>query len=376
MSSPSIAAAHTAASHKAVGPRAGRWLGVAAAALLAACSDGSPAGGDGARALFSPEGNNLWAYELTPPFASQKVNAANETFDGSPGNPDGWDINGQICTFRSGGKHYLITGEDTHQPNPPTYQGGPDNFGCGVLSDGRVVTTDIGNEVSGPANGQLIVWFPPFDRQDVSYCKIDLQVATGQQIYVGPDDSLYLASPRPAAEADATAAGIFRYTGPFPSSADAAGGCGRTDALGSPLADSYRKERLIGAPDHGVSTPSGVVGAPSGHLYVASVITGVINEYDADGRFVRTVLEPPDGERLGETPFSTGTPLGLALGDDGTLYYADIGIVISGAEVGPGPKTGSVRRITFGSDGEPNPPETMAAGLQFPDCLGLWSMRR
>jgi hypothetical protein len=31
---------------------------------------------------------------------SQKVNAANHTFDGTPGDPDAWDINGQICTFR------------------------------------------------------------------------------------------------------------------------------------------------------------------------------------------------------------------------------------------------------------------------------------
>ncbi len=52
----------------------------------------------------------------------------------------------------------------------PTYQqtpDAPDNYGCGVLSDGRIVTTDIGNEAGGAANGQLIIWFPPFDSDEV-----------------------------------------------------------------------------------------------------------------------------------------------------------------------------------------------------------------
>jgi hypothetical protein len=52
--------------------------------------------------------------------------------------------------------------------------------------------------------------------------------------------------------------------------------------------------------------------------YVSSVISGVINEYDANGGFVRTICSPA-GETLGETTFSTGTPLGLGVGPD-TLY--------------------------------------------------------
>lgn len=45
--------------------------------------------------------------------------------------------------------------------------------------------------------------------------------------------------------------------------------------------------------------------------------------------------------------------------------------VINGTNIGPGEQTGSVRRITF-TDGKPNPPGTISAGLQFPDGLGLW----
>jgi len=383
------------------------WLAAAAVALagalLAACGDSSSSGsGSSAQAVFSPEGNNLWAYETTPPFVSQKVSAAHHTFDGSPGDPESWDINGQVCHFTTRGKRYLITGEDTQQPDPPagwgifelsgsavgefavervarlvpTYQpsaDGADNYGCGVLSDGRIVTTDIGNQAGGSANGQLIIWFPPFSGEQVQYCKLDLHIATGQGIYVDKHDNLYLNSPRTAPEPDATAAGVFKYSGPYPTSADARGGCGRVDNLGSPLADAIHKVRVVAGGDHGLATPSGIAGAPNGHFFVASVLSGTINEYDADWQFVQTVLRPPAGDRLGTMPYSTGTPLGLAVGEDGTLYYADIGLVIRRTGPGPGNHTGTVRRITFADDGTPSPPDTLADNLQFPDGLGLWS---
>ena len=377
----------------------GMWVMLAASsAYLTACgSDSSSSTETGPTVLFSPEGNNLWAYDVAPPFTAQKVNSANHTFDGTPGNPTGWDINGEVCHFRRGDTRYLITGEDTHQPNPlpgwaifelsgtqvgefkvkrvgrlvPTYQpspDGPDNYGCGVLSDGRILTTDIGNEASGAANGQLEIWFVPFDSLTVSFCKLDLHLATGQGIYVDTDDTVYLNSPRGAVEPDATAAGVWKYTGPFPTSADAAGGCGQVDNLGSPLADSVHKERVLTSGDHGLATASGITRGPNGDFFVASVINGVINEYDADWQYVQTVLQPGPGQ---VAPFETGTPLGVTVGDDGTLYYADIGIVISASGIGPGRKTGSVRRITF-TDGKPNPPETIASSLQFPDGIGLW----
>lgn len=381
-------------------------LGLAAlAALLPACgSDSSSSAASDEAIVFSPEGNNLWAYQTSSPFVSQKVNAAHHTFDGTAGNPTGWDINGQICTFRRGGTRYLVSGEDTEQPDPPagwgifeldgdavgelalkrrvarlvpTYQptaDGPDNYGCGVLSDGRLVTTDIGNEAGGAANGQLIIWFPPFTGEQVSFCKLDLHLATGQGVYVDQDDHLYLNSPRTAADPNATAAGIFRYSPPYPTSADAGGGCSQLDNLGSPLADAIHKERVLAANDHGLATPSGIVGARNGHFFVASVINGLINEYDADWQYVQTVLRPPAGDRLSTTrTYSTGTPLGIAVDAAGTLYYADIGIILRPGGPGPGNHTGSLRRITFAADGTPNPPETIAESLQFPDGLGLWT---
>jgi hypothetical protein len=256
----------------------------------------------------------------------------------------------------------------TYQPSPD----GPDNDGCGVLADGRVVTTDIGNDASGVANGQLTIWFPPFESDHVAFCKLDLHLATGQSIYVGKGDEVYVVSPRPADEPDATSSGVFRYDPPFPTAADAAGGCGRTDDLGSPLADVTHKARVLTAgAGPGLVAPSGVAQGPDGHWFVSSVITGVIVELDDQWRYVRTVLQPPTGETLGAAPFSTGTPLGLTVGADGTVYYADIGIVVApGKGPGPGERTGSVRRIRS-VGGQPQAPETLADHLAFPDGVGL-----
>jgi sugar lactone lactonase YvrE len=268
----------------------------------------------------------------------------------------------------------------------PTYQGAADNaenYGCGVLSDGRIVTSDIGNQAQGDGDGQLIIWFPPFTKGfrtlangtegKVSYCKLDIGIATAGGIAVDDDDNLYVASARGAT------AGVNRYPGPFPTSATPAGGCDGTDSTGAPMATNITREPFIATTDN-LGTPNAIVPAPTAGpkqtgWYVSSVFTGVINEYDTNGAFVRTILQPPAGETLGAAPFSTGTPLGLGIAPDGTLYYADIGIVVSDKGIGPGRGTGTVRRITF-VDGDPQAPETMASGLAFPDGIGIFVPRR
>jgi hypothetical protein len=238
------------------------------------------------------------------------------------------------------------------------------------------VTSDIGNQSAGDGNGQLIIWFPPFTkgfdaRRDgtngsVPYCKIDIGIATAGGVAVDADDNVYVASARPPTS------GVWKYSGPFPTSATPDGGCDTTDGTGAPLTTSVRKEPFIAAGEHGLVSPNAIVAAPgAASWYVSSVFTGVINEYDTAGAYVRTVLEPPAGDGPGPEPISTGSPLGLGVAPDGTLYFADIGLVISDEGVGPGDRTGSVRRIRF-EDGAPQPPETMADGLAFPDGIGVF----
>lgn len=351
--------------------------------------------------VFNGQGNNLDAYgtqaSADGTFPTQRVLTAAAT---DPIN--GRDANAQICFLppTDDGEQWFISGEDTGQQDParpagwgifrlngneigdlsaiqigklvPTFQpanDNPENYGCGVLPDGRVLTTDVGNQASGDGDGQLIIWFPPltggsYPKFDgVRYCKLDIGLPTAQSILVRDDGSVLVAAAR---------GGVYRYQGPFPTSADASGGCAGKDGTGAPLADRVNKTTFIATGERGMATPAGLAPAPDGGVYVSSVFSGVINEYGPDGAFRRNILEPPAGEQLGATPFSTGTPLGIGVESNGTLYYADIGITVTARGVGPGDKTGSVRRITF-VDGTPRAPQTMATGLDFPDGIGVWN---
>jgi outer membrane protein assembly factor BamB len=343
--------------------------------------------GDDAVIVFNGEGNNLNAYDADPPFVKQNVIPSRSS------DPNGLDINAQICFFPDGSRRF-IAGEDTGQPDPPpgwgifqlygnevgklrtkelakltpTYSGDDprsgENYGCGFLSDGRIVTSDIGNQASGPPTGQLIVWFPPFNTGvggvgQVRYCKLDVAIATAGQIFVDDQDRIYVASSR-----DPTA-GVLRYSGPYPTSDIAAGGCGKRDATGAPLATTTRRERFITA--GGFSGASGIVPSPSGGFYISTVAFGKIDEYDANGTLVRPIMAPLPNEGLGN--FSKGTPLGLAIDSRGTLYYADIDLAISQSGIGPG-RDGKVRRIRF-VNGVPQAPEIIDRGLAFPDALGV-----
>jgi hypothetical protein len=356
-------------------------------------TDGS-AGGDLVPVVFNGQGNNLVAYDSEPPFEAQTVitNIGDE--------PDtGLDINAQICFWTSDGDQLFIAGEDTGQPDPPagwgifrldgrqvgdlaatqigkltpTYQEGaePENYGCGLLEDGRLLTTDIGNQALGPGTGQLIIWFPPFDSEEVAYCKIDIGLATAQSIRVDPDDNVFVASARPGGEG--AEPGVWRYQPPFPTGPGPDDGCETTDPTGAPLTTTVDRQLWIPtSAENALVAPAGLAPAPDGGLYVSSVITGVINEYDAEGEFARTILAPDPDDELNETPYRTGTPLGIGIGPDGTLYYADIGVTWVGDNIGPGDRTGSVRRISFDDSGEPLPPETMADDLPFPDGIGVF----
>jgi hypothetical protein len=358
---------------------------------VARALDGCPVFVATAGTVFGAEANRLHAYQGVAGFPRQTVIPSDND---APG--EGRDINGQIC-FTRGPDNQLrfIAGEDTGQgpshatagwglfnldgsfPDfaweqigkmTPTYQDGDEaeNYGCGFLPDGRLLTTDVGNQAAGPGTGQLIVWFPPLDAEDVRYCKLDIGIGTAQQIAVD-GEVVYVASSR-ASGANGT--GIYRYTGAFPTSDTADGGCGLTDPTGAPMVDAGRvtKERFIPG-DGNIQTPGGIVRIPGGGFYIASVINGVIAEYDADGTFVRRVLSPP---RPG-VPAVTGNPIGLGLASDGTLYFADIGLALGGGGIGPGRNLGTVRRIRFVA-GTPQPPEIMNQGLNFPDGIGVIEM--
>jgi hypothetical protein len=342
--------------------------------------------------VFNGQGNDLAAYLAEPPFTKQLVD---HHYDKE--HPDGLDLNGQIC-FDPKRPTRFVAGEDTLQDTTghpgwgilelkgtelgklsvhevgklvPTYQksnDNPENYGCGFLDDGRILTTDVGNQAEGNGDGQLIVWFPPFESRAVKYCKVTVNLATGQGLLVD-GDSVYLAQARPPN------GGIWRYNAKdFPTSDTAEGGCDAKDATGAPMA-THVKSKLFIEPGKGntVATPNAIAKARNGDFYVTSVFNGIIAEFDPNGRYMRNILQPIAGDVLGAKPYTTGTPLGIGVGPDGSVYFADIGITVSANGIGPGDGTGHVRRIAFDEAGQPQPPEQMDKGLAFPDGIGIWT---
>jgi sugar lactone lactonase YvrE len=350
------------------------------ALLLASAAD--PSAGE---LLYVSEGNRLRRLDLdtlggsSPPL--QDVLIENATMGGDAGR----DVNGTVCALPDGSGRF-VAGEDSDQPHPPAGWGvferdgtqvgklvptaaakQPEPYGCAVSPDGQLFTSELGDPGFRRANGQLLLWFPPYDRYpgppgafpdtdavSDNVCKLATDIGTAGGLAVDAAGRVYVAS--------AGRFAIRRFSPPFPTGPDAAGGCGQVDALGSPRADAVQEEVFVRGP----ATFSGLALAPNGNLYAASVATGRIYEYDLDGNLVRTLLAPARWW----PPFATGNPQGLAVDAAGTLYYADLDLVRDGLDVGPGP-AGKVWRIRFDAGGEPRAPELLLDGLAFPDGLGV-----
>jgi outer membrane protein assembly factor BamB len=300
------------------------------------------------------------------------------------------DVNGMICALPDGSGRILL-GEDSGQPSPPpgwgvfersglqvgkltaTYfeaQGEP--YGCAFAADGTLFTTEVGevDPKGGGGSGQLILWFGPFDgfpgppgaypetdEPSTSFCKIAVDVPVAGAVAIDAQGRVYVAA--------GGGLQIQRFSPPFPTSPTAGGGCGGTDALGSPLADAVTREVFAG-PQGGITAYTGLAIGPNGHLFASSVVTGEVFEFDLDGNLVRRIVDPPEDA----PPISTGTPHGIDFGADGTLYYADLDLVGTFPDLGPGPN-GKVWRVRFDERGEPLAPEIVREGLAFPDAVAV-----
>lgn len=302
----------------------------------------------------------------------------------------GRDINGMICAVPGDGA-LLITGEDTGQPDTPAGWGvltgagdqvgkltatafaeQAEPYGCAFTASGQLFTTEVGRQGFFFGSGQLITWFPPYTgfpgppgaypataATRENYCKLAVDLGTAAAVVTDTKDRVYVAT--------SSGGEVLRFSPPYPAGADAMGSCGGRDDLGSPLADAVQRETFIGTRyGDGLITHSGLAFAPNGHLYVASVATGRIGEFDAEGEFVRLVLEPDEWL----PPFRTGFPMGLAVDAAGTLYYADLDLTLGFFSVGTG-DDGKVWRIRFDADGAPRRPEIVIGGLRFPDGLAV-----
>jgi hypothetical protein len=330
--------------------------------------------------LLSTQGGHLDAYEALPPYTAQRVAT------GTGADPDGVDLRGQICPFPDGTGRLVVAagtarwtvlqlrgagvGDLSAEPvgglrlAPVPGESGEGAFGCGFLRDGRLVTTDVGDPSGARADGRLVLWFPPFTGDTTRSCTLDAGIGAPRALWVDDQDRIHVAS------GGGPGAGVWRYSGPYPTAPDAAGGCAGTDPAGEPQADRTRREPLIPAGADGLTSPTGIAGGPEGTLVVSSTAAGTIDEYDANGVFLRTLLRPPSDDPTRPGPPPTGTPLGLAVDPDGTVWYADAGWVPAGDGFTALPGAGSLRRLTPPTRGGPAP-ETVARGLDRPTGVTL-----
>ncbi len=362
--------------------------------------------------VLGAENNRLNAYDaatrqkrtIIPSEADDKAN--------------GLDINAEIClvpdgvSWKPAGETWFIAGEDTEQNALPgvlrqgwglfrlegttlaqlqatevgklvpdsfvTVSDNPENYGCGVLPDGRIVTGDVGDQLpTSPATGQLIEWFPDAamfrgpigpgrtDFARVPHCKIDVGIGTAGGIAVD-GATVYVASNRPNL-ATLEIGGIYRFdSARWPQAPTDAAGCGARDATGKPVADAaHRGKSLFIAQGPLALTPSDIVDSGRGTFYISSVFTGTITEYDRSGNVVRPVLVSLLPQLEGVTPY------GLGVTADGALWIADIGVVGSGPAAG----AGSVVRLPIAADGAPGTVEVVDEGLEFPDGIGVHTPR-
>ncbi|MGI9590009.1 MAG: hypothetical protein ACR2P8_01470 [Myxococcota bacterium] len=339
--------------------------------------------------LYVAEGNRLRRYD--PDTIDRGLLLSEIVFQNAETDPQrGRDINGMVCPV-PGEPGLLVAGEDTGQPSPtagwgvltvhgyqvgkltPTYLSSyPEPYGCAFDARGRLFTTSVGGRFFGEGDGQLIVWFPPFwgypgpagaypetDAVSGNACKLASDLGTALGVAIDAEGRVYVAA--------ASGREVLRFSPPFPTAADAAGGCGASDPTGAPRADAVQRERFLGPRwREGMVTYTGLAFSPSGTLYASSVATGRIAEFDLEGRLVRMILDP--GHWL--PPYETGSPQGLAVDAQGTLYYVDLDLALQGFSLGPGPD-GKLWRIRFGPDGEPLAPEIVARGLAFPDAVSV-----
>lgn len=253
--------------------------------------------------------------------------------------PDGWGI------FDRYGKW---TGEVLHTDpvfQEPAGQGAKDPQGCVFDSRARLFATDVGSERADLNDGSLLVFFPGPKNDYKSFCFLDKGLGSPGMPAMDSRGNIYVPEPQLSR--------VSVFSGPFPSSAR---DCDNPERLVK--RKPVKKTWLQGGGPGGLNIPVSITRAPRGHWYVAGAIfPPIINEYDAKANFVRNIV-PADVPK---------NPIGMAVGRDRTLYYAELNL----DPVTFGTRCGSVSMVRFDSKGDPLPPVTLGKNLSFPDGLTM-----
>lgn len=249
--------------------------------------------------------------------------------------PDGWGVFDRYGRWT---REHIHTAWDVSQPQP---QGNKDPQGCVFDAQGRLFATDVGSEQTGLNDGSLMVFFPGADRRYTTYCFLDKGLADPGMPAMDSRGNIYVPEPQ--------AGKVTMFSPPYPSRA---ADCKNPDLLVTK--PPGKKTWLQSGGPGGLNIPVSITRAPRSHWYVAGAIfPPIINEYDAKGSFVRNIV-PADVPK---------NPLGMAVGRDRTLYYAELNL----DPMTFSPRCGRVSMVRFDGSGNPLPPETLGQRLRFPD---------
>jgi hypothetical protein len=251
--------------------------------------------------------------------------------------PDGWAIMNRDGSWS---REHIHTEWDVTQPQP---QGNKDPQGCVFDSQARLFATDVGSEETGLNDGSLIVFFPGDDHKYKGYCFLDKGLADPGMPAMDSHGNIYVPEPQ--------ASKVTVFSPPYPRSPH---DCDNADRLVTKKPG--KRTWLSGGGEGGLNIPVSITRAPHSHWYVAGAIfPPIINEYDAKGNFVRNIV-PADVPK---------NPLGMAVGRDRTLYYAELNLDPTRFS----PRCGRVSMVRFDGKGNPLPPETLGEHLRFPDGI-------
>jgi hypothetical protein len=254
---------------------------------------------------------------------------------------DGWAVFGPNGRWTR--QHIQVQGEPAvDQNNDP--QGAKDPQGCAFLPDGRLIATDVGSEIIGMNDGALMVFFPagPHGGYE-SYCFLDKELADPGMPVLDDAGNIYVPEPQGLK--------VTKFSPPYPASpAD----CANADLM---VTTPPGKSTWLASGVGGLAVPVSITRVPkSDHFYVAGALgPPIINEYDANGAFVRNIV-PANVPK---------NPLGMDVGRDGTLYYAELNLDPATFN----PRCGSVSMVQFDASGTPQAPVTLGMHLQFPDGI-------
>ena len=215
------------------------------------------------------------------------------------------------------------------------------------------------------------MWFPPYDVFPGRPARIRTPTSGRRTSASSPPTSAPPARSPSTTQgrvyvAETSGLSIERFSPPFPTGPDAAGGCGGVDATGAPVADAVQRE-IFATPSDGMLTFSGLaIGTERQPVRV--------ERPDRAHRGVRPRREPrPAAARAERERCRRSPPATRRASPSVPTAPCTTPTSTSSARCRtsvPVP-TGTVWRIRFDADGDPLPPDVVRAGLAFPDGVAV-----